>query len=201
MNYTGERIVPAHDDKPGQGNIDEHDLMYREFLVAAKNNIVIDIACGCGYGTKMLAAKAKEVYGFDINPETVEFAKKYSSAPNIAYNVGDIRQIQAADNCADVVVSVETFEHVVEVEQMIYEVQRVLKSKGFWCFTTPNGERYPDHRIVQYHVKHYTAQMLHNLLDKFFNIHIRETCLEPDSSLILDRPIFGNYSVFAIRKF
>jgi len=200
MFYTGERIIPQHDDKPGQGNIDIHDLMYREFLVAAENKVVLDIACGCGMGTKMLSCRAQFVKGYDIDAETIEFAKKYYGGEKIKYAVGDICQIPESDGTFDTVISVETFEHVCNVEQMISEIYRVLKPKGIWCFTTPNGVRYPDHKVVRFHIKHYSESELYNMLDSRFSIYVRKTGLEPDMTVFFGKPIFGNYSVFCLRK-
>ena len=56
------------------------------------------------------------------------------------------------------------------------------------------------HRIVPWHVKHYTRADLIDLLTPMFNIHIRETGLEPDSSIRCSWPTFGNYSVICIKK-
>lgn len=200
MQYTGERVIPAHGGNPAQGNYPIHELMYREFLVATVDKVVIDVACGCGHGSKLIAEQASQVYGYDISPEAVEFANKHNSGSNISYDVCDIRKLPHWPQSVDTVVSVEVFEHVTEIEQVVTEVHRVLKPQGFWCFTTPNGERYPDHRIVQWHVKHYTRSELQELLSPYFSIHIRETGLEPDSSIHFGRPTFGNYSVFCLKR-
>lgn len=200
MKYTGERIIPPHDGKPGQGSLDVHELMYKEFLPAVQDKTIIDIACGCGMGTKILSTKAENVFAYDINQEAIEFAKQYESADNIKYSVADIRKIPHDNSSVDVIISIETFEHVNEINEIISEVHRVLKSNGLWCFTTPNGERYPDHRVVQFHVRHYSRTDIHNFLDNLFTIHIRETGYEHDSSEHFRRPTFGNYSVFAIKK-
>jgi len=200
MIYTGERIVPLHDDVPGQGNIDIHDLMYREFMVATENKVVLDIACGCGMGSKMFSSRAQSVKGYDIDPETIEFAQKYYSDEKIKYEVGDICNIPEENATFDTVISVETFEHVNDAEKMISEVHRVLKEKGIWCFTTPNGVRYPDHSVVKFHVKHYTESNLYDMLDSRFSIYVRKTGLEPDMTVHFGKPTFGNYSVFCIKK-
>ena len=76
MEYTGERVIPAHDDKNSQGGYAIHELMYSEFLEVTKGKEVIDVACGCGHGSKMIAQKANKVYGYDISPEAIKFAKK-----------------------------------------------------------------------------------------------------------------------------
>ena len=200
MEYTGERVIPNHGDLEAQGNYDAHVAMYKEFLETTRDREVIDVACGCGHGSKMISGIAKKVYGYDISPEAVKFAKKYFQEDNIEYNVGDIKKLPHKDESIDTIISVEVFEHVLPIEDVIKEVHRIIKPKGFWCFTTPNGYRYPDHRIVKWHLKHYNAQELHTLLDPYFNIHIRETGIEPDSSVYMGRPIFGNYSVICVKK-
>ena len=200
MEYTGERIIPEHDGNVGQGNIYIHDLMYREFMVAVDNKIALDIACGCGMGTKMLAERASKVHAYDISEESIAFAKEYYNLDNIEYKVGDIRDIPEEDNFFDTAISIETFEHVIEIEKIIDEIHRVLKPNGIWCFTTPNGERYPDHKVVKYHVRHYSEEELHKLLDDRFEIYIRKTGFELDSTLHKKKPTFGNYSAFCVKK-
>lgn len=200
MQYTGERIIPAYEENAAQGNVDIHDLMYREFLVTAGDKDVLDIACGCGMGTKMIAERAVRVHGYDIDSESIEFAKKYYNAENIKYDVGDICKISEPDASFDSVISVETFEHVENLEGMISEIYRVLKQNGIWCFTTPNGDRYPDHKIVKYHIKHYTESKLYSILDSRFSCYVRRTGLEPDTTIRMGRPMFGNYSVFCLKR-
>lgn len=200
MKYTGERMVPEHDGKAAQGNIEIHDLMYRGFLVATQGKVVVDIACGCGYGTLMISSRAEKVYGYDIDVDTVEFADEFMYAENIEYNIGDIKNIPHENESIDTVVSVETFEHVDGIDRVISEVHRILKPKGFWCFTTPNGAIYPDPAVVPFHVKHYTKEDIHSLLGQYFNIHISEIGLEPDRSVHMGTPMFGNLSVFALKK-
>jgi len=200
LQYTGERVIPPHDGNEAQGCYDLHEYMYKEFLITTVDKVVIDVACGCGHGSKMIAEKAVKVFGYDIAQEAVDFAKEHNHDPKIDYNVGDIRSLPHEDASVDVVVSVETFEHVTEIGQVINEVKRVLKPGGLWCFTTPNGDRYPDHRVVKWHVKHYNRQHLHSLLDSSFIIHVRETGFEPDSTAYFGKPTFGNFSVFCVKK-
>lgn len=205
MEYTGERMIPAHDGKAGEGGIEVHDLMYREFLIATENKEVLDIACGCGHGTKLIAGRARKVWAFDISQDAIEFARKYQADPKVTYEVGDICNIPMGHESVDVVVSVETFEHVSEIDRLISEVHRVLRPHGTWCFTTPNGERYPytdkeQPRRFPYHVRHYTRRDLDRLIGGRFIFHVRETGYEPDVSQAWGIPTFGNYSVFAVKR-
>lgn len=204
MQYTGERVIPPHNGNIlEQGNYAYHIAVYRDFLEngIVSNKEVIDVACGCGHGSRMIAEKgAKSVRAYDISPEAIEFAKTHYAHPSISYQVQDICLLPDATGSADCVISVEVFEHVAQVERMISEVHRVLRPRGFWLLTTPNGVRYPDHKIVPWHVKHYNKDDLNNLLSDGFNIYIKEVGLEPDSSQYRGWPVFSNYAVYCMKK-
>ena len=80
-------------------------------LVAGKR--VLDVACGTGYGTALLAnAGAAQVDGFDCSPEAVAFAKQTWALPNISFGVAITDRLPVADGSYDCYVSFETIEHV-----------------------------------------------------------------------------------------
>lgn len=70
---------------------------------------VLDIACGTGYGTKILALNCAKVYGVDISIKALQFAKNKYSGENIEFIQADIFSNSII---ADVVVSFETIEHI-----------------------------------------------------------------------------------------
>lgn len=72
-------------------------------------DIVLDIACGTGYGTKILALRCIKAYGVDISIKALQFAKKKYSGKNIEFIQSDIFTNSII---ADVVVSFETIEHI-----------------------------------------------------------------------------------------
>ena len=75
-NTFDERLVP--DDSAKQHIIyDEHLIRYELAKEFVKDKTVLDIACGSGYGTKILAeAGAREVEGIDISEEAIISARK-----------------------------------------------------------------------------------------------------------------------------
>jgi ubiquinone/menaquinone biosynthesis C-methylase UbiE len=102
-----------------------------------KGKKIIDIACGPGYGTALLSARSgKTTIGLDIEGETVLAATK---------NYGDITEFKKIDgyhwpiesNSFDVVVSLETFEHVDNPDAFLQEVVRVLKPTGSFSIIKP----------------------------------------------------------------
>jgi SAM-dependent methyltransferase len=75
-------------DKPER----QEDLeRLRHFLMATcKGQAVLEIACGTGYWTKLLAESAESVTGLDASPVMLDLArKKLASAKNVELIAGD----------------------------------------------------------------------------------------------------------------
>ena len=174
MKYTGERIVPLL-----QGGVDvQHLDSYKESIKhISKNDLVLDIACGSGWGTEMLSHHASQIYGLDISYEAIEYAKEnYLNKPgcNFCYFQGSILDIPFVEGKFDVVNSIETFEHVKheDIETLVRECHRVLKDGGQFIFTTPDHDIYPYHPTPDqyrgYHFWHYTQGELLDILTPYF---------------------------------
>jgi ubiquinone/menaquinone biosynthesis C-methylase UbiE len=56
----------------------------------AKNKVVLDLACGTGYWTKVAASSAQEVIGTDIAGEMVEQARQKKFHAPVSFAVSDI---------------------------------------------------------------------------------------------------------------
>ncbi len=54
----------------------------------AAGKIVLDIACGEGYGSAVLAGVAAHVYGVDIAPDAIAHAKAKYQRPNVEFLTG-----------------------------------------------------------------------------------------------------------------
>ncbi len=141
--YTGERFVPGIEDD--EITI-EHYQRYESILHIVKDKVVVDAACGEGYGTSILGTVAKSVTGIDISEEAVERAKQTYESCNVKYKVGDISRLDFEDSSIDVFVSFETIEHVGQElqEKFIAEVYRVLKDDGLFIVSSPNKAIYSD---------------------------------------------------------
>lgn len=144
MEFTGERFLPDMD-------IDSeiaifHYQRYQSILQICRNKAVLDIACGEGYGSNLLAEVALSVYGVDIDAETItEAAKKYKKE-NLKYMQGTVAELEFQDDMFDVVVSFETIEHVQAKEQtrFVKEIRRVLKKGGLLVMSSPDKHNYSE---------------------------------------------------------
>jgi ubiquinone biosynthesis O-methyltransferase len=168
MEFTGERFVPEK-LKESDEIYQEHLERYRFACHYVKDLVVLDAACGAGFGSRMMSDFAKQVYGIDISKESVEYAKEKYSNKNIVYEQMDVAKITYPENFFDVVVSFETIEHVPEPEKFLNEIQRVLKAKGRLIISTPNVEKAGKGKQVlsAFHIKEFTLEEILALLRNF----------------------------------
>lgn len=81
--------------------------------------------------------------------------------------IGDMTKSDLPSTAYDTVIAVEVLEHVLEDEQFVSEVSRVLVPGGKFIMTTPNGDfvenKNPDHK------RHYKKDQLVDLLTRYFD--------------------------------
>lgn len=156
MEFTGERFVLGKAD----GEIEtEHLHRYNAVLELASGKNVLDIACGEGFGTAILARKAASVWGVDISDEAIAYARQKYEKYNLKYKQGSVESLDFDDDLFDMIVSFETIEHVDELVQdkFLKEASRVLKKNGILVISTPDKYLYtdlPNHRNP-YHIKEF----------------------------------------------
>jgi ubiquinone/menaquinone biosynthesis C-methylase UbiE len=167
----GERFLP--DRMSGDIELEHH----HRYLLASEltaDRDVLDIACGEGYGSAMMAARARRVTGVDVSPEAVEHAQRRYAADNLGFVCGSCAAIPLPDRSVDVVVSFETIEHHTEHERMMAEVRRVLRPEGLLVISSPDKAEYSDKPGYQnpFHVKELYKEEFRALLTTHFR-HVR----------------------------
>jgi SAM-dependent methyltransferase len=100
-----------------------------------------------------------------ITEEMVDLIPKLrSNVRSVIFD--DMTRSKLPDNSFDCVIAVEVLEHVEEDVNFIRHSHRVLKPRGWFLMSTPNGDfvrnNNPDHK------RHYTRQQLHSLLSSYF---------------------------------
>ncbi len=169
MEFTGERYIP----EKVSGQIEtEHFQRYLSIKDLVKDKVVLDAACGAGYGTNLLGQKAEKVYGIDISVEAVNYAKEHYGRSNVEFIVSSIDNLHFPNEYFDMVVSYETIEHVDESIQNLFlkEVKRVLKKDGLFIISTPNKKLYSDLNEYknQYHIKEFYEDEFLFFIEKEF---------------------------------
>jgi len=173
-------------------NID-HVTRYKFAAQFVSGKIVLDVACGSGYGSNLLIeSNSSEVFGIDINPQVIKEAQqsKDNRSRTPVYLVGSAERIPVPALTADIVVCIETVEHVKDDKRTIDEIHRVLKQGGTLILTTPNAKITRPKNGIPYnpfHVREYTLEELTGLLSSQFNEillfgqRVRGTVSQPNS--------------------
>src|SRR5262245_6359687 len=153
LEWTGERFLPwIRESTIAYEHL--HRYAYAATLVSHKR--VLDLACGEGYGAKMLAATATSVVGIDIDETVIRHATEKYSTANLTFTAGSITDVPLHDNHSfDVIVCFEAIEHIDAHEAMLLEVKRLLKEDGLFILSTPNKAVYRNQSTEEnrFHVK------------------------------------------------
>jgi len=165
-NWTGERLETFILSE----NTNEHLHRYAMALELAAGKNVLDIACGEGYGSHLMADTAGAVTGVDIDESTVKSASEKYRHDKLKFLVGSAAKIPCADHSFDLVVSFETIEHHDQHEEMMSEIKRVLKPDGILLISSPDKKYYSDEPGYKnpYHVKELYKHEFEALLKKHF---------------------------------
>ena len=130
---------------------------------------VLDLGCGTGHGTAMVAKRVAKVVGIDPSAEAVAYARDNHAAENITFRVMDATDLKLRDEFFHAVYSIQVIEHVEEVERYLAEASRVLRPGGVFVVATPNRLTYSPNGIHnRFHVKEYDARELGTLLATVF---------------------------------
>ena len=107
LELTGERTLP---DVPEENYWFRRHLAVYEWIAARCAGLcVVDLACGEGYGSDVLARSAESVVGVDANPEAHEHARQRYRRANLRFERGLVEEY--SEPC-DAIVFLQTIEHV-----------------------------------------------------------------------------------------
>ena len=167
---VGERIV-QEELSLADGGFQEHISRYVFASQSTKNKLVLDIACGTGYGSYYLAEQgAALVVGCDASAVALNYAKKKYKRQNLLFTLSNALEMPYPDGSFDVIVSYETIEHVEQDEAFLAECARVLKTDGLFLCSTPNkalSVALSWHN--PYHVREYYSEEFFSLLSRYFD--------------------------------
>jgi hypothetical protein len=144
------------------GSINEIRLDHvKRYLFASerlRGKRVLDVACGCGYGSWLLHGAGNDVTAVDVEPEAIAYATAFYQGPKYL-----CQPAEQTSGEFDAIVSFETLEHLSNPEVVLaIEAPMIIAS-------VPNEERYPFVREkfsgdTYPHLRHYTPAEFEELL-------------------------------------
>jgi SAM-dependent methyltransferase len=133
LALTGERTLP---DVPEENYWYRRHLVVYEWIAARVGGLrVIDMACGEGYGSNVLATSAASVVGVDANLEAYEHARLRYRRANLRYERNLIETFSAP---ADAVVFLQTIEHLQDPGAALEHFRGLVGAGGAVYLSTPN---------------------------------------------------------------
>jgi 2-polyprenyl-3-methyl-5-hydroxy-6-metoxy-1,4-benzoquinol methylase len=167
LELTGERTLP---------DVPEENYWYRRHLavyewIAARlvGQRAIDMACGEGYGSELLARTARSVVGVDANPEAHEHARLRYARPHLRFERDLVERFSEE---ADAVVFLQTIEHVRNPDEILEHFKAMLAPGGVAYVSTPNlltlAPEGADKSDNPWHIKEYRAQEFRALCEAHF---------------------------------
>ncbi|NEZ04590.1 class I SAM-dependent methyltransferase [Wenzhouxiangella sp. XN201] len=166
LEFTGERFTPDCVREMAY----EHWHRYAWAAELVEGRDVLDAACGEGYGSHLLAARARSVAGLDIGEEAVAHARERYRRENLRFDQGDATRLPYEDDSFDVVASFETLEHLEAQETLLAEFRRVLRPEGFLLISSPDRKTYSDDTGYDnpFHVRELYREELESLIAASF---------------------------------
>jgi SAM-dependent methyltransferase len=139
LPITGERTVPG---VPAENYwFRRHEVAYLAAAKLCRRARVLDAGCGEGFGAAVVsAADAARVAALDYDLATVSQARMVYGLPAVQAN---LVALPFRDAAFDVVLSLQTIEHLWDQPAFLAECARVLQASGRLVLTTPNRLTFP----------------------------------------------------------
>jgi 2-polyprenyl-3-methyl-5-hydroxy-6-metoxy-1,4-benzoquinol methylase len=167
LHLTGERTLP---------DVPEENYWYRRHLAVYEwiarrvhGRRVVDLACGEGYGSAVLAGTAASVVGVDANPEAFEHARLKYTGAGVAFE-RDMIETWTGD--VDCVVFLQTIEHVLDPDAVLARLRDMIGPDGVAYISTPNvltlAPKGADRSGNPWHVREYRPEEYRALCARHF---------------------------------
>jgi SAM-dependent methyltransferase len=168
LELTGERTLP---DVPEENYwFQRHLVVYRWIAERVRGLDVVDMACGEGYGSDVLAGTAREVTGVDANPDAHEHARARYRRENLRF---ERELVETYAEPCDAVVFLQTIEHLQDPASVLEHFGSLLRPGGVLYVSTPNVRTLAPKGAAKsgnpWHLREYRAEEFAGLLLAHFD--------------------------------
>ena len=140
-------------------------FLLKNKLGSLKGIKILDIGCGDGVLSYMLAKEGAKVSGVDLSDIAIAYAKEKTKNMQIEFRQASAYELPF-DIEFDAIVSSDVIEHLQDVNQYIKEIKRVTKKGGIIALSTPI--RFTEEPLDKMHVVEYFTKEYINMLGIYF---------------------------------
>ena len=160
-------------------------------------DVVLDIASGKGFGGDIMANRGCQVVCADIDQSKLDEGRELFQRKEITFSRQNVFDMTFPNDMFDVVTSMETMEHVADVDRYLTQLKRVLRPNGLLILSTPQNAlgHIP---LTPAHEKEYSLQEFRLLCGRHFQIE-KIIGLKAGTIYFDDDPVGGN-SMAILRK-
>lgn len=165
-------IVTKEDIAKGYDAIAERvfvsDDFYREVLGIEKDfsGDILEVGVGQGVVLKHIYERGRNIQsltGLDLSDRLIEMARK--NVPSAHIVKGDAEEMPFPNESFDIVVMIDVFQYLLNVDKALSEVRRVLRKGGSFIVTVPNR----DWVLFKRYIKN--RKNIQPIEDRFFNFN------------------------------
>jgi SAM-dependent methyltransferase/transcription elongation GreA/GreB family factor len=166
-----ERATKDHFDRVSLRH--EHTHRY-ELASYLSRNVVVDCACGIGYGSKIIARNeaVKSYLGIDTSEEAIASARENYAGERIRFETGSLEDNSCASASVDLFVMFETLEHTKNPGAALSNVRRCLKNDGLLIGSVPSAEYEmlceSTYGPNPYHLQRFSKYQITEILGEYF---------------------------------
>lgn len=146
LYFVDNRLRYGHADRErfwSRGEEDLDTLLALLGVTLRATDSVVEVGCGVGRLTRVIAARVERVVALDVSPQMIEVARAENEGlGNVTWIVGDGRSLDGVgDRTADACVSHVVFQHIPDPAvtlRYVTEMGRVLRPGGWAGFGVSN---------------------------------------------------------------
>lgn len=139
--FIPSQILKLYNEAFTRENVTVHRSFDSELVklidqIAVKSKPLLNLGCGKGALSEILASKGYNVIAIDFSKTALSEAKKKSRQTNFC--LADASQLPFCNGSFETVISLELIEHLFDPKNHLIEVKRVLRKNGAYLVKTPN---------------------------------------------------------------
>jgi ubiquinone/menaquinone biosynthesis C-methylase UbiE len=152
-----ERYAPSKDATGNPTTLAMLQCRYAFALQFVEGKRVLDISCGTGFGSAVLASRAARVTAVDVASDALGEAGRLHPDRSLDLVQSDVTRVGLRSHSHEVVTCFETLEHVVDVAAAVNELTRATVPGGVILASAPNPKEDPPGENP-FHVAHFSLE-------------------------------------------